>query len=108
MPPAKKPPAKGAAPLRRLPSGKGKGFGVKAGVATAATAPLLLADDDEESEAEEEEETEEAQMIWSILFSCFPLIWTIATEFAAEAFEAVRAAYGQSNRRLPAQHLFQP
>ena len=49
--------------------------------------------DDDESEGEEEEESEEAQVCWSMVFTFLPLIWTIATEFAAEAAEAVRCEH---------------
>eukprot|EP00325_Prymnesiales_sp_UTEX-LB-985_P025203 CAMPEP_0174732522 /NCGR_PEP_ID=MMETSP1094-20130205/59562_1 /TAXON_ID=156173 /ORGANISM="Chrysochromulina brevifilum, Strain UTEX LB 985" /LENGTH=321 /DNA_ID=CAMNT_0015935049 /DNA_START=134 /DNA_END=1095 /DNA_ORIENTATION=+ len=45
-------------------------------------------EDSDGGEEEGEEESEESQMCWSALFSCFPLIWTIASEFASEALEA--------------------
>lgn len=56
------------------------------GVAAASSYEDEDALDDDDSE--EEEETEEAQVLWSALFSCFPLVWAVITEFSAVAIEA--------------------
>lgn len=59
----------------------------------SASAPLLAGaqigsgEEDEQGE-EEDEESEDTQVCWSVLFSCFPLIWTIGAEFATEAIES--------------------
>lgn len=77
----------------------GRGAAAAKGAAAAGAGAALLAgdkkpggvpgDEDDSEEEEEDEESEEAQMCWSALFSCFPLLWTIAAEFATAAYEAV-------------------
>ena len=98
MPPASRGSPGGGAARITIPGKRGSpGAGGKGGAAAAAggsTAALLAEQKraalvDEESDSEEEEESEEAQMCWSVLFSYFPLLWTIAAEFASAAYEAV-------------------
>ena len=60
-----------------------------ASAAGAASKQPLLTEEEGDGEESDEEESEEAQMCWSVLFSYFPLLWTIAAEFASAAYEAV-------------------
>ena len=96
------PPSKALGKSRQIPppgtkgaarggAGRASGAGAAAGLAAGAAASRAAGDpqEGEGEEEEEEEETEEAQMCWSLVFSFGPLIWTIMTEFAAEAFESV-------------------
>ena len=62
--------------------------GAAAGAAGAAAVDLENGEEGLEEEESEEEESEEAQTLWSALFTFFPVLWAIFTEFAAVAFEA--------------------
>jgi hypothetical protein len=99
MPPAKAGRRPSPSAFRR--GGKGGGKGGKGGAEAAAAAAVAVeVVEDSEDEGEEEEESEEAQVCWSMAFTFLPLIWTIATEFAAEAAEAVgfrRTSPGRTN-----------
>ena len=92
MPPAArgKLAARGAAgkALARKPSSMKGAAGAAGAAAATGAAGAAVAAQEESSDEESEEESEEAQVCWSAIFSFLPLIWTIASEFAAEAMEA--------------------
>ena len=75
----------GAAVAKRAGHGAG-GLVGGVGIVTLGGRPVIVEED--EDEGEEEEESEDAQMCWSIMFSCFPVLVEIVTEFAGAAMDA--------------------
>ena len=99
MPPMSRGSPTGASGRISIPPAKGgRGAAAAKGAAAGGAGAALLAaqqqpgapgEEEDSEEEEEDEESEEAQMCWSAVFSCFPLLWTIAAEFATAAYEAV-------------------